>query len=172
MNPVLAEFKPNKPPSAWHWTLAVVSLVLASVAWLDVYQLLQTRVAAEASFARERAAQSSQVPAVAASPAARPYERSAREMLAERQHPWPLVLRALEVTALPGVVVKSFDVQKEGAGVGVEVAVESHAQLLEYLAALSAGEDQGADGLVWVIQQTQLDPATGTHLAMLKARRK
>jgi hypothetical protein len=125
--------------------LALYSLVEAGLS----YRQLQDR---RNELARRTA--SAAASAVTASPAAKPaptYERSAREMLAAAQAPWPGVLVALETASVPGVEVNSVEIVVAERTARVELEAVSYAAVLQYLDELNAGEAAPR----WVLQSAE-----------------
>lgn len=166
MKRVRADFAPRRRPSRALWlALAVLAAGAFTAVAFVAYrfeELAQQRAALESAAAERRVA-ATVVPTKP--PAPPPYERSAREMLAEHRMAWPQVLTALEATALVGVTPMSVEMAASDGVARVEVSFTDHARLLEYLEALNAGQGD----LRWVLVQAQTQPAGGS-VAVLHAR--
>lgn len=139
MRPLNIDFVPRRRPAPWMWR-AVASLGALAVGLLGmaVYEKAQTdRIEAEI----ERCRAEPVAPILAASSVAMPaYDRSARQMMAERLAAWPAALRALEVTQAPGVQVVGVDISATEQRIRVDVLYEDLGNLLGYVADLNQGE--------------------------------
>lgn len=165
MKRVRADFVPRRGPGRVLWVaLGALAAVALSAVVLVAYrfgEFGQQRAGLERAMAERRA-----VPAaVPKPPAPPPYERSAREMLAEHRLAWPQVLTVLEATTLVGVTPVSVEMAASDGVARVEVSFTDHARLLEYLEALNAGQGD----LRWMLVQAQTQTAGGS-VAVLHAR--
>jgi hypothetical protein len=112
-----------------------------------------------------------QLPPVAA---AKPYDASAREMLAQHATPWPQLLDALEAAQLTGVRVVNVDYTAAEAQARVEIAFTQQPLVLEYAAMLNAGIP--SEGMAWRwsvarIEQSRSDSTGRATLVALFAQR-
>jgi Cu/Ag efflux protein CusF len=154
VKPAELDFKPNHPPKPWVWWALGVALLAAAASVFFAVQTQQRVAQAGSDLAAQKTqAQSAakQADAPAPEPPPKAYDRSARELLAQKAHPWPAALRALENTAATGAQVKSIEVQAGNVGVNVEVVVADLSKLVDLLAALNAGETGAPETLQWVV---------------------
>lgn len=148
------DFKPRTLPGPRLWIAALICLasafaevVVATRERSDLRSAVQTL--------RETNAAAAASGAPTPPPAAPPYEASARELLRERSVPWPQALATLESVAMRGVVVRVVEFDARKNEVRVEVSARSHAQAIDYLDALNAGNFGGAGELHWGLVQSQ-----------------
>jgi hypothetical protein len=172
MKAVAADFKPASQPGWLLWMVTAVCVVAALASTYTVWQHKQKLSQLQSEFKAKQAqrdAQAAPVPQLAIEP--KPYERSAREMLAERSAPWPDALAALEAAAQIGVTPKSVEFNATDGAVRVELVVVDPTRLLKYIDSLNAGVDKGSGELRWRLQQTQLEPSTNTTTAVIVGSR-
>lgn len=156
MKPLQVEFLRTPGPGRWRWSLATLLGVAALYSFVSAgwtYQQLRQRQDEVARLAASAAA--SAVPVSVAMKPAPAYERSAQEMLAAAQTPWPEVLVALETATVPGLKVTSLEIVVAERVARVEVEAVSYAALLQYLDALNAGEAAPQ----WVLQSAETQAA-------------
>jgi hypothetical protein len=172
MKAVSADFKPSSRPG---WPLWVLAFLVASAAsastvlwWRQNQELTQLQTLLQTKKA-QRQVQVTPPPALAIAP--KPYDRSAREMLAERQAPWPDALAVLESAAQVGVTPRAVDFNAAEGAVRVELVVNDPTRLLKYIEALNAGVDKDPKELRWSLLQTQLEPASGITVAVIIGKR-
>jgi hypothetical protein len=165
------EFRPAAVPGRRLWMLAAAAVLVALAALANAWHDHQ---AARQAHGRLAAAQAGASPAIALSPRAaevRPYDASAREMLAERSRPWPEVLLALENTRFVGIRLKAVELSSGEYAVGVLVAANDNSALLAWVDALKAGQQSDASSVIWSVDQVQTEPGGQGVQARLTARR-
>lgn len=153
MKAIAADFiSPVRPRTSILALLAAVAAAACALAF-DAWQARQTL--AEIRRAQQQARESGVLsdasraePLLVAPPA---YGVSARQLLGERSTNWPQALRVLENVQMAGVQVQAFDLGSADRLVRVEIAAPRHATAMEYLAALSEG-DQG--DVRWVLTRS------------------
>jgi hypothetical protein len=91
-------------------------------------------------------------------------------MLRERAIPWPEVLRALEVVAMPDVTPSSVSFAGSDGKVTVQVSAPDYRAVLAYIEALNGPNPAGAD-VRFTLQQARLDAASSRVDATLVAER-
>jgi hypothetical protein len=158
MKRIAARFDdPHRPGRmAWAMVLLLVLLAASAVAW--AWLARADLVAKKAELESLTRLQSDAAEAQAHRPAVvPPYDASARQMLKERQMPWPVALTAIENVAMVGVTATSVEFAASEGKVQLEVLFSEHAKLLEYADALNAGLEPSARGWRWAIRQTQLN---------------
>jgi hypothetical protein len=167
MKAIRAHFETWRAPPRWAWTLAAAwlsaSIALGGWTWhrQRQWQAAQAQ-AAEQALQREAARTAAQSLPVQPPP----YDASAREMLAEREWPWPAALVAIESVAMEGVTATAIEMSAGDRLVHLEVAFADHGKLLTYLEALNAGLDGStAGGWRWAIQKTQAGGAAAAGAA-------
>jgi hypothetical protein len=169
---VSADFRPARQPSWVLWMVAAAcvagALALMFSAWQNKRELgrLQNELSSKEG---ERQAQT--MPAQVQPIAPKPYDRSAREMLAERMAPWPDALNALEAAAQIGITPRTVEFNAAEATVRVELVVADPTRLLKYIESLNAGVDKSSNELRWSLQQTQLEPSTNSTTAVIVGSR-
>jgi hypothetical protein len=171
MKAVRAHFETRRTPPLWAWA-AAAALLVASIALGGWTWHRQTRWQAAQAYAAEQAQQREAARRAAQSVPvqAPPYDASAREMLAEREWPWPAALVAIESVAMEGVTATAIDMSAGDKLVRLEVAFTDHAKLLAYLEKLNAGlDDSTAGGWRWAIQKTQAGGAAAAGGAIGQA---
>lgn len=170
MRPVAVNFRPHRVPTRQLWLLSLLACSLGALALLAAWT--EQRAARSAQAELERAVQAQQLAAnnAPAATARQPYEQSARAMLGERALRWPDALRALEASSMDGATLKSFEANAADAAIRAELVLGSHAQIADYLSALSAGTEGRAGPLVWTVLQTSAEQGTGAVTAALVAR--
>jgi hypothetical protein len=109
------------------------------------------------------AQQNSTPPPAPVEQSAKPYDQSARRMLAERAVPWSQALTTLEATSVLGVTPVSVDFGNGENAIRVEVAFADYGSLLDYLNALNAGEPE----LQWKLMQSQSSTANASTAILL-----
>jgi hypothetical protein len=168
LRPVRIEFLPTSSPSRRYWALLALMFVLAAamVMWAWHQRQLALQLQAEldqaVSARRDRASQPNET-----SPPPPAYELSARELLRERNHPWPEALEALESVAMQGVTPRAFELLAQEHAVKVEVTAMDQARVLAYIEAANAGNREGLGGLNWTLQSFQADSGgqqIGAHI--------
>jgi type II secretory pathway component PulM len=154
MKPLQVEFLRTPAPGRWHWAVAILAAASALYALIDAglsYRQLQDR---RSEIAIWTASVASAAPASGIVKPTPTYERSAREMLAAAQAPWPEALIALETASVPGVKVNLVEIVVAERMVRVELQALSYAAILEYLDELNAGEPAQR----WVLQSAESQP--------------
>lgn len=152
----------DEPPRASHkaWTMVAMLAMLAvgaiTWAWLERTELAAKKAHLDAltRLQHETADAHARRPTIVPF-----YDASARQMLKERQMPWPAALTAIENVAMVGVTATAIEFATGDGTVQLEVAFAEHAKLLEYVDALNAGLESSAQGWRWAIRQTQTNTA-------------
>lgn len=158
---IRADFKKTSRPSPLLWSVCavVVALALAGAAW-TWHEWREVDLQNERL--REAIARKDAPPPMPSVALTKPYEASARELLAERAIPWPQALTTLEATAVVGVTPVSVEFGPGEKSIRLEVTFTDYGSLLEYLNALNAGEPD----LRWKLAQSQSQGAA-TSTAVL-----
>ena len=171
MKPVNADFKAEVLPTRLLWLLVLAcvlaGLVATVAAWRERMRLHEAQASLQRASAAQRLDERAAVPVLLP----KPYERSARELLQERQLHWPEAMRALEATAMEGATLRSFEANASDGTVRIEVVAAHHARLLEYLHALNVGIGDDSTGIRWTLLQTQVEANGNSVVAVLAAQR-
>ncbi len=156
MKRIDARFDEPPRPGRKAWAMVMMFALLAAGtmtwAWLERAELAakKAQLGAFTRLQHETAGAHARRPAIVP-----PYDASARQMLKERQMPWPAALTAIENVAMVGVTATAIEFAGGDGTVQLEVAFAEHAKLLEYVDALNAGLEPSAQGWRWAIRQTQ-----------------
>lgn len=155
MRPVTAELRPELRPGTWHVGAALVCVVLGLAMLAFGNHRRWMALSAERVAAGELTASS--LPVQQSAAAAPLYERSAREFLQSRSHPWPEALTVLERTPFESGVLNAIelDVSSGRAGVAIRVIVPSEQSLVEGIRALNEGQPRDGSGLIWSVERTR-----------------
>jgi len=167
MRLITADLRPvRKVSPALAWLAGGMTVVACVTTWMahdaevEVANL-QARIAEQARQEVQARARGS------AAHEPEPYERSAREMLAEYRRPWPEALTALETTEVAGVTLNALETPSGDALMRLEVDAPDHAVLLDYLAALNAGRSGTSRELVWRLVSTRKTDKAGQVAATI-----
>lgn len=163
MKRICADFKRQPRPSKVLWGVCalLVAIALASAAWAwDAWKKAQDAQASLRGAVAQKDAAPSPVPVVTVP---RPYEQSARRILAERSIPWSQGLTTLEATAVVGVTPMSVDFGNSETAIRLEVSFVDYGALLEYVNALNAGEPE----LRWKLAQSQASTANSSTAVLV-----
>ena len=170
MKTVNADFNLKVLPSRLLWLLVLAFVLIGLAAIAAAWQERAKLHEAQASLQRSRVAQRIEELDVPVR-LPKPYERSARELLRERQLHWPEALKALEATALEGATLRSFEANADDGTVRVEIVAIHHAKVLQYLEALNAGIGTDPTDIRWTLLQTQIEASSNSVVAVLAAKR-
>jgi hypothetical protein len=147
---------------AWWWCIAaVVGLSLGLLWWSFDLQRQRRQIEAERAAAQALAAAASAA-VIAPRSTVKPYEASAREMLAQATTPWPVALSALESVQLPGVRVLRFDYIASEARVSVALHLTEQRQAVDYVNELNTGVPAEGAAWRWTLSGVELDRSTGS----------
>jgi hypothetical protein len=170
MRLITARFDTPRRPGRLAWgatlTFLVVALTLSGWTW---HRERQRRAAQVEAVEQARQREAARLAAESAPVVPQPYEASARDMLTERDWPWPAALVAIESVAMEGVTVAAIEMSASDKLVHLEVTFADHAKLLTYLESLNAGLDASTSGWRWAIQRTQVGGAVGAGGAIGQA---
>lgn len=162
MRPVTADLRPIRkvPPALWGFA-GVLTVVACAMTWMAYTAELEA-VALETELEARRRQEASPKPSAPLAYEPVPYERSAREMLAEYRRPWPEALTALEATEVVGIALNALETPSGEALIRIEVTAVDHAALLEYLAALNTGRLGASGEIAWrLVGARKADIASG-----------
>lgn len=85
----------------------------------------------------------------------KPYEASAREMLALHGVRWPIVFAALETAPRDGIVIHMIDFDAGNRVADAQVVAEDHRKIIEYVDVLNAGLPAGERAWWWTALSVQ-----------------
>lgn len=151
MRLIRADFKPEHRPSARMWSASVLLMTIAVAAMAWTWYEGNAAALAERRLQEAIAQRNSASPPLPIEQPPKPYDQSARRMLAERAVPWSQALTTLEATSVIGVTPVSADFGTGENAIRAEVAFVDYGSLLDYLKALNAGEPE----LQWKLVQSQ-----------------
>ena len=158
MRKLAVDFRTPSEPPRWAWLLlgllGVVAVGVSLIAARGFYEVRTLRAQRDALV--YQLSQSARLPPEPAP--IKPYEASAREMLALATSEWPKMLAALESVAMVGVTPVEIEVAPVDRVVRVQVEFTDYAGLFEYIAALNAGHDRQP----WSLVQSQSPTSLAT----------
>lgn len=156
MKPLNIELLPPRYPSRLAWWGIAILLVAAAAVWSDdAMQRHQARhLQAQAQKLQQVDQASQRAAAAAAAVAAQQplpsYHASAYALLAQRTHPWPVVLATMESIAIEGATPVSLDMSSTERIARIEINATSYAAVLAYMQALNQGDPELQWGLLQV----------------------
>lgn len=168
MKPLRIDFLPPRRPPRRAWQACALVAVLAVAAgcvavgqWREVDRLRTERARLQMQWNELR-----QRPSLVPSVQAPPYDADARMILRQASFPAAAVLTALEGVAIVGVTPSSVELSAESRSARVLVDYADQGSLMNFLAALNAGEDAPR----WALVQARNGGATGKGSATFQAQ--
>lgn len=159
MKRVDANFATPSRPARWHWVL-VIMFAVGSAGLLAKAVLTHDELVAAQLRQRQLQAQIDDIKPASTVAPVQPYDSSAREMLHERDAPWPELLTALETVSLAGIAVTGVDISTSAGRMSVQLTAADYQTALEYLAALN-GDHLEAGALGFTLQQARAESNGG-----------
>lgn len=169
MKPVRASFLQPSQPALAHWLVATLIAIGAALLVARTVQLgkelqhLRAQVqpvgtaGSETNNTRNEAAP-------------KLYDRSARELMRDRELPWPEALVALESSPVTGVLLRALETDSLSKEVRIEVSSPDHSRLLKFMAELNEGQGHGGRDLSFSLRMTRVE-TDGTVSGTLVLRR-
>lgn len=156
MRSVHADFRRRRTPSRRAWLLCCMAYVpcLGLLAWAAHVEVNARRLLSQRGVVQ--GAPTAWVGPAPPTMAPPPYVDSARQMLLQRDAPWPEVLAALESIDNTGVAVESLELDTNRGAVGVTLALDPGVSPGIVLDELGAGEVGRSDEIVWRLTQIRV----------------